>query len=72
MRSHSLRIMKLGHLEWKDVRNSCSAPVCTCGSGPAPGSLPMGQVVSLMDLLLHFSVPLPEDVENCLFSSYEK
>ena len=34
--------------------------LCTYGHGPAPGSLPMGQVVSLMDLCLYFSVPLPE------------
>jgi hypothetical protein len=40
--------------------DSCSAPVCTCGHGPAPGSLPVGQAVSLMDLGLYFSVPLPE------------
>lgn len=50
----------LGHLEWKDVRNSCFAPMYTCGPEPVPGSLPMGQVGSLVDLFLHFPVPLPE------------
>lgn len=46
--------------------------LCTCGPGPAPGSLPMGQVVSSWTYSYIFLSHSQKDVENCLFSSYEK
>lgn len=68
--SHILQVSvseekKLGHLEWKDAGNSCSAPAAPGSLSlhlellRTPASLP-GPQRGPAELFLHFSVLLPE------------